>query len=130
MQLTHIRLLVRDTAVNTRFFTETMGMTTRWGEEGDVYVDFLDEEVGAPMALFHRDLQLHAQPNDAMVLVFECEDLERAVAELHERGAETTAIEDKAEWGVRVAYLRSPDGHLIELNTPLVSSGEVTDEEE
>jgi catechol 2,3-dioxygenase-like lactoylglutathione lyase family enzyme len=53
-------------------------------------------------------------------LGFLVEDVDRAFAELAARGAEkVTAPTDRA-WGQRTAYLRDPDGHLIELAAPIV----------
>jgi len=39
------------------------------------------------------------------------------VAELRSRGAEVAADPaDRSDWGIRVAYVRDPDGNLVELN--------------
>jgi catechol 2,3-dioxygenase-like lactoylglutathione lyase family enzyme len=47
-------------------------------------------------------------------------DLDAALAELRGRGAEVAAEPaDRSDWGIRVAYVRDPDGTLIELNQPV-----------
>ncbi len=50
------------------------------------------------------------------MLIVQVEDVDAAVRELHARGAEDiSAPQDHPGWGIRSAYLRDPDGHLIVL---------------
>ena len=54
------------------------------------------------------------------MLVQHVDDLEATVAQLRARRAEfVTGLVDHPEWGIRTAYLRDPDGTLIELNVPI-----------
>jgi lactoylglutathione lyase len=48
-------------------------------------------------------------------LGFKVEDVDAAYAELVAAGAEPAAAPTTREWGQRTAYVRDPDGHLVEL---------------
>jgi lactoylglutathione lyase len=48
-------------------------------------------------------------------LGFKVEDVDVAYEELVEAGAEGVAAPVTRPWGQRTAYLRDPDGHLVEL---------------
>jgi catechol 2,3-dioxygenase-like lactoylglutathione lyase family enzyme len=54
------------------------------------------------------------------VLVFGTDDVDAAAERLRGLGVrlETDPL-DRSEWGVRTLHLRDPDGHLVELNSPL-----------
>src|SRR5205807_118868 len=59
-------------------------------------------------------------PRDNVVLIFGVEDLNTTAAQLKERGA-TLLLEptDRPDWGIHIAYLRDPEGNLIEINSPM-----------
>jgi len=132
MELTHVRLLVRDFDVCFRFYRDVMVFPVLWGGEGSGYANF---EVGesARLALFGRremaetvgtgTLPEEVACQDRAMLIFEVQDLGGTVAELRARGAEIVVdAADYPGWGIRAAYLRDPDGTLIELNSPLPRS--------
>jgi len=48
-------------------------------------------------------------------LGFKVEDVDQAYEELVAAGAEGVALPTTRPWGQRTAYLRDPDGHLVEL---------------
>lgn len=53
---------------------------------------------------------------------FKVPDVDRAYAELTARGASAVTPPTTRSWGQRTAYVRDPDGHLIELAQDLGSS--------
>ena len=132
MKLTHIRLLVTDYDACFRFYRDVMGMEVTWGAEGEGYADFKAAE-GVALALFNRkdqaeavgtlDLPSNPAGQDRVSLIFGVEDLPEMAQELKQRGA-TPQMEpqDRPDWGIRVMYLRDPDGHLIEINSPMPHS--------
>ena len=143
MELTHIRLLVKDFDACFRFYRDVMGFRVLWGEEGSGYANF-EVSAGARLALFGRremaetvgmdELPEEAACQDRAMLIFGTEDLDGAVAGLRARGAEIVVdAADYPGWGIRAAYLRDPDGTLIELNSPLAReewSAELLEESE
>lgn len=132
MQLTHVRLLVADFDACFRFYRDVMGFPVLWGREGGGYADFQAGE-GACLALFDRREMAKAVGTDALpgnaecqdraMLILQVEDLEATVAQLRARGVQSMSdIQAHPEWGIRTAYVRDPDGTLIELNVPLLPS--------
>lgn len=119
MKLTHVRLLVDDFDACFRFYRDVLGLTPTWGAEGEGYADF--DAGPANVALFARTGQVEAVelrvPGDGALVVLAVDDVAAEVARL---GDEILAGPlDRAEWGIRVAYLRDPAGTLIELNEPI-----------
>jgi len=132
MELTHVRLLVRDFDACFRFYRDVMAFPVLWGGEGSGYANF-EVSAGARLALFGRRemaetvgtaaLPAEVACQDRAMLIFEAQDLGGTVAELRARGAEIVVdAADYPGWGIRAAYLRDPDGTLIELNSPLPRS--------
>ena len=139
MQKLHTRLLVTRFAECVRFYRDILGLTLRWGDENSGYASFEGDAGGDPvLALFQRQemsaaigtsgLPLDAQSQDKVMLIFGVEDVDAEVECIRALG---WPIEQEPrnfpEWGYRGAYLRDPDGTLIELLTGLPSE-EWTDE--
>jgi lactoylglutathione lyase len=119
VKLTHVRLLVDDVDACFRFYRDVMGFTPTWGAEDEGYADF-DTGGGSALALFDRDAQADVVPleesGDGAALVFGVADLDVALAELRERGAEPGPVTARPDWGIRFAHFRDPAGNLIEVN--------------
>lgn len=127
MLLDHPRLLVTKFAACFRFYRDIMGFTPTWGDEQDSYAAFADREgQGASLALFRRQamaevvgtthLPSDTPCQDRAVLIVDVKDVDAAVEELSSRGAEFVSDpRDRPDWGIRSAYLRDPDGTLIEI---------------
>jgi catechol 2,3-dioxygenase-like lactoylglutathione lyase family enzyme len=129
MKLIHVRLLVTEFDACLCFSRDVLGLELAWGEEGGGYGSFRAGE-GSLLALFGRqamaaaigsaDVPVQAFGQDRAMLIFEVPDLQAAVARLKDKGAAFLSdIQDRPDWGIRVAFLRDPDGTLIELNCPL-----------
>jgi lactoylglutathione lyase len=129
MELTHARLLVKDFDPCFRFYRDVMRFPVLWGEEGSGYASFAAGD-GARLALFDRHEMAEAVGTDKLpqevacqdraMLIFETEDVGAAVTALRARKAEFVVdVADYPGWGIRAAYVRDPDGTLIELNSPL-----------
>ena len=122
MKLTFVRLLVDDYAACFRFYRDVMGFPVTFGDEEGAYADF-DAGADVSLALFVRQNQTDhvgapaEARGDKAVIVFEVDDVDAAVEELRGRGAPVSAEPaDRRDWGIRVGYVRDPDGNLIELN--------------
>ncbi|MBL8165563.1 MAG: VOC family protein [Anaerolineae bacterium] len=131
MHLGHVRLLVMDFAACFRFYRDVMGFTPSWGDEADSYASFVEHAGGGVvLALFGRQAMAEAMATDKLpadaacqdraVLIVEVEDVDTLVKELRQRGVRP-AVEPKdyPDWSIRSAYLRDPDGNLIELSSAL-----------
>lgn len=123
MRFEHVRLLVDDVPACFRFYRDVLGLDVWEGnDESDVYAAL---DAGAvKIALFRRADMAHAvgaesvgqSDGEHVALVFFTDDVDATAEQLAARGGRLTAPpRDRADWGIRVAHLRDPDGNLIEL---------------
>ena len=119
MRLTHVRLLVGDYASCFRFYRDVLGLELAFGDEDGPYADF--RAGSAALALFDRAGQAEVvdvrAPGDGALVVFAVDDVDSAVERLREHVVDGPV--NRADWGLRVAYVRDPDGSLIEINEPI-----------
>ncbi len=129
MRFTHTRLLVVNFDACFCFYRDVMDLEVAWGAEGEGYAD-LKAKDGASLSLFQREvmsealgtlnLPFEASIQDRVALIFETDDLEASITQLRQKGATfIVQAQDHPDWGIRTAYLRDPDGNLIEINSPL-----------
>ncbi len=123
----YTRLLVKDFAASFRFYSEVLGLPVHMRTTDDVYAEF---DTGlVTLSLFRRDYMEmvvgSAGPEEAgreerVALTFTVDDVDAAYETLRSRGAQpVTAPRDRADWVIRTAHFRDPDGNLIEINSPL-----------
>jgi len=112
VKLTHVRLLVDDFAGAFRFYRDTLGLECNYGDESGPYASFSTEP--ATLSIFTREGQSTTTelrpPGDGVLVPIEVDDVDAEAGRL--RLGEPVS---KAEWGIRVAYLRDPAGNLLEL---------------
>lgn len=116
----YIVLIVDDLERSLTFYTDVLGIKLKHRAEA-----FAQLETGATrLALFTRKamsitlgMPLKAPANDApgFELGFKVDDVDAAFCELRENGAAEVIAPTDRPWGQRTAYVRDPDGHLIEL---------------
>jgi lactoylglutathione lyase len=108
-------MLVDDFAGCFRFYGEVLGLEPTFGTDSEDYASFAAGE-GA-VALFRRSDQAHVVglrlPGDSALLVLEVDDVDAEADRLGE--FLVAGPVSQPEWGGRVAYLRDPDGNLVEL---------------
>jgi lactoylglutathione lyase len=125
---THTRLLVTNFKACFLFYRDMLGFQATYGTENDSYADFKTGEV--ILALFARQemskavgtfhLPVDSKAQDKVCLIFAVEDVDKACQLLKEKGIPLSAESaDHPGWGIRSAYLRDPDGNLIEINQPM-----------
>jgi predicted enzyme related to lactoylglutathione lyase len=115
MRFSQARLLVDDFAAAFRFYRDTLGLGTAFGDESSGYASF-DTGTGT-VAIFERagqgDVVELQPPGDSTLLVLEVDDVDATVGGLGSYVVQAPV--DQPDWGGRVAYLRDPSGNLIEL---------------
>jgi lactoylglutathione lyase len=115
VRFSQVRMLVDDFAGCFRFYGELLGLAATFGTDTDDYASFAAGD--GTVALFRRsgqgDVVGLRLPGDSALLVLEVDDVD---AEANRLGEFLVASPvSQPAWGGRVAYLRDPDGNLIEL---------------
>jgi lactoylglutathione lyase len=115
----YIVLIVADLDRAVQFYAEVMGLPV--GHRSGAYAQF---STGATrLALYQRDamaqtLGISVKPptEDApgFELGFKVTDVDATFTEMIKRGATAVTPPTDRPWGQRTAYVRDPDGHLIE----------------
>lgn len=123
----YVILIVEDLDRTLRFYTEVLGLSL-----GHRSGDYVQLATGATrLGFYTRDamaktLGLSLQPPDQSApgfeIGFKVPDVDSAFAELVSKGASSVTPPITRPWGQRTAYIRDPDGHLIELAEDLRKS--------
>jgi catechol 2,3-dioxygenase-like lactoylglutathione lyase family enzyme len=131
MRIDHVRLLVVHFAECFRFYRDVIGLTVKWGDENDTYASFSVAGEAAPnIALFSRQemadvlgighLPIETAAQDRAMLIIGVEDVDATAARFEKMGVSfVLGPQNYPGWGMRSAYLRDPDGNLIELTGEL-----------
>ena len=122
--VTHVRWLVRGFDPMLAFYRDALGFRVALDVPG-TYVE-LDSGV-ARIGLYPAELmtavvgeRLATHAADDLVLGVQVDDVDKAVARLEQHGVPLTKpAHDQLAWRMRIAHVRDPDGHLIELWAPL-----------
>jgi len=123
----YVVLIVEDLDRALRFYTEVLGL--RLAHRSG---DYAQLATGATrVGLYTRDamaktlgtpLKKPSQNAPGFEIGFKVPDADAAFSELVARGASPTMPPTTRPWGQRTAYVRDPDGHLIELAQDLRSA--------
>jgi lactoylglutathione lyase len=127
MRLTHVRLLVDDFDASLRFYRDALRLPLALEAGDGVYAEF--DAGHATLALYRRDLMSDVvgtadksgtSESDDVVITFAVDSVDDTVEELRGRGVVfVREPHDQEAWMIRVAHLRDPDGHLLEINAPI-----------
>jgi lactoylglutathione lyase len=126
MQLDNVTVLVSRFEETFAFYRDVLGLTVTWGEPGGNFASFTGTGGGSQVAIFRRHLMAEAigtdhlpaaaSAQDRVSLVFAVADVDAETARVTGLGAPLVAPPaDRPAWGIRVAYVRDPDGTLIGL---------------
>ncbi len=122
-------LLVRRFDECFRFYRDVMGFDVAWGQEGGSYASFIAGE-GYHLSIFDRSEMAKVTGNkgsspdpsslDIVAVTFAVKDVRSVAIDLKSKGAHfITPLIDKRDWGVRTAFLRDPDGNLLQIESEL-----------
>ncbi len=125
MHLTQIRLLVSDFAGCVKFYRDVIGLTPQIDEPRPPYIAF-KPELGSALALHDRTelaaslgavLRPAAEASgaDVAMVSLRVDDLTTYLTELRQRGAEILGDPVEHDGRIRCAYLRDPEGNLLEI---------------
>jgi catechol 2,3-dioxygenase-like lactoylglutathione lyase family enzyme len=125
MQLDNVTVLVTRFEETFAFYRDVLGLSVTWGEHDGNFASFAGNG-GSQVAIFRRhlmaeaigtdDLPAGAKVQDRVSLVFAVDDVDAETARVTGKGAPLVSPPtDRPDWGIRVAYVRDPDGTLIGL---------------
>ena len=126
MELTQVRLIVSDFPAVAAYYRDVIGLTPQFEQVSAPYAAF-EPELGSALALHERTdlaralgdgvLENSSSPvgGDAALVALRVDDLEAYLAEVTGRGARLVAGPVEFGGRTRNAYLRDPEGNLIEI---------------
>lgn len=120
MQLVQSRLLVTRFGESYDFYTSVLGLSPQRGDRNGRYEKLSLPRGDAAIALQVRaDMEsvVPLAPTDQALIVLRVDDVDELAKKLLERGAKFVAEPDTRFGRIRCAYLRDPEGRLIELQT-------------
>jgi lactoylglutathione lyase len=127
MEFGYTILYVADVAASLDFYERALGQRRRFLHESGQYAEL---ETGATaLAFAARELaaanlpgQFRPEERPGMRPVFEVcfvtDNVQSAFDRAIEEGAESVSAPQTKPWGQDVAYVRDPDGNLVELASP------------
>lgn len=121
----YTRLYVENYETSLKFYRDVLGLKVTFASEIDTYIELTDGTT--KLTLLNRNKiteyfggdtpVFFGHKNDAIALSFQVEDVDRAFKYLQQQGVEIVSKPwDFADWGVKLALVRDPEGNLIELN--------------
>ncbi len=126
MRFAYAIAYVRDVERSVTFYEQAFGLQRRFVDESGQYAEmetgettlaFASNELGAsnlPGGFRRNDL---AEPPAGVEIAFVAEDVDAAFRSALEVGATKVAEPKTKPWGQTVAYVRDPDGVLVEIGS-------------
>ena len=124
-QYTYTRLHVKDCKACYQFYHDVLELEATFISEIDTYVELTDGKV--KLTLLNQDKIKEylgtktdfsfKDKSDRIALSFQVEDVEQACQYLQEKGIEIVSPPwNVVDWGIKLAFIRDPEGNLIELS--------------
>jgi len=127
MRFGYTILYVPDVAASVEFYETAFGLKRRFVHESGQYAEL---ETGATaLAFAAHELaaanvpglyrpERRSGPQPSFEVCFVTDDVQRAFDRAIEQGAQAVTPPQTKPWGQDVAYVRDPDGNLVELASP------------
>lgn len=121
----YTRLFVEDYKACREFYHDTLGLEVTFTSEIDSYTELTDGKVRLTLISrkeiiehFGRETPLFFEhKDDSIALSFQVDDVEAACQYLKEKDIEIVRSPwNFADWGIKAALVRDPEGNLIELS--------------
>jgi lactoylglutathione lyase len=128
MKFAYTILYVRNIERSLAFYESAFGLERRFIHESGTYGEletgsttlaFAAEEVAQSNLSGGFQSSDLSRPPAASEIAFATPDVQSAFERATRAGAFATEAPKTKPWGQTVAYVRDPDGHLVELCTPL-----------
>ncbi len=127
-KLKYVILFVEDVAASRKFFSDAFGIPPGFVHESGDYGEMQSGETTLSFSSRRLMQQLGKNPGRPDVsapvfeIAFEVDDVTGALARA--RGAGATVVQEvrAEEWGQTTAYVRDPDGYLVEICSPVSAS--------
>lgn len=120
----YTRLYVKDCRACYEFYHDILGLEATFISEMDTYVELTNGQVKLTLLNQNKIKEyLGTQTNflfegncDRIAVSFQVEDVEEACQYLKTKGVEIISPAwDILDWGIKIAFIRDPEGNLIEL---------------
>ncbi|MEO7019956.1 MAG: VOC family protein [Ktedonobacteraceae bacterium] len=127
MKLSYVVLLSDDIPAAIRFWRDVMNLPLTYSDEAIGYVAFETGNAGLTLSIYNRSglatllgEAVSAPMGRQMYLSFPVDNVDTSYTELVERGATPVAKpRDIPAQQSRLAHFSSPDGHIIEIFSPM-----------
>ncbi|MFQ3320230.1 MAG: lactoylglutathione lyase [Natronomonas sp.] len=122
MDILHTCLNVSDVERSIEWYTENLEFEESWGFEtpdGETVNRYVADDNGVELQLSDTEGQTPAEAGDLWDhLAVKVDDVDAAFEEIDDHGVVKEPADQPAA-GARTAFLKDPDGHVIELIEPL-----------
>ena len=122
MDLIHTCLNVADADRSVEFYTEQLGFAESWSfetEDGSTTNRYVAAENGVELQLSETEGETDFEQGTAWDhLAVGVEDVDEAFERINHHGVVQEPADNPAA-GARTAFLKDPDGHVVELVAPL-----------
>lgn len=127
MQLRYVILYVPDVAATMDFYAEAFGLARGFLHESGTFGEMVTGETKlcftavSLMEQIGKQVATTPPALPSFELAFETEDVAAALARALAAGASLVQAVERMDWGQTTAYVRSPEGTLVELCTPVTA---------
>lgn len=114
LRLTYVGLLSQtdeDNVALAAFFADTLGLPV----EGDASGGYAEVRIGDVTVALHRGAMVDFASLGGVLLQVACDDVDAEVETARGRGGDIAVEPSDTDWGTRHAYVRGPQGILVEL---------------
>ncbi len=122
MEILHTCLNVADAERSVDWYTEQLGFESSWwfeAEDGRTVNRYVADDAGVEIQLSETEGETEFEPGTLWDhLAVKVDDVDAAFERIDNHGV-VKAPADQSAAGARTAFIKDPDGHVIELIEPL-----------